>query len=417
MNHQRSPYRRVRPSLLISAAAFASAAYAAAGLSLSPLSESNKSVEWWFVFKFNAATYPGDESIEPNPGIFGGTPVKYQGGFSLSYAYASSSDDSLKMGLGCIGTSTNDPVGATFEEVYHGDCYYVLWNDQFYNDPLPTESSPWGHSKGMLAWDESGNGLVMQVSTPSWPASGSAKHPRTTDGNTLGCVHDDNVLVSQHFFSLKLNAADVAIVLQGLANASVVTDPNNPQIFHMGGPPNLQELAQKLGKRSTSKTVIKQVLSTGVTFISKPSSEHVPPWQLVSAELGGVPIRAATWWAKPVIDSTTMTSSIGCWDDALGQPNGVQIALSGTWEGRTIGFEGGEGKQFNHAKIGVSMDSQLPLCIFGDLNQQGTLNGGGGSNGCGSSQDGRGGTFYVLQDSALFQSLTDLLKGDSDPAQ
>ena len=40
----------------------------------------------------------------------------------------------------------------------------------------------------MLAWDDSGKGFVMQVSTPSWPGSGSEKRPRKNDGNTLGCV-------------------------------------------------------------------------------------------------------------------------------------------------------------------------------------------------------------------------------------
>src|SRR5207253_6991089 len=63
---------------------------------------------------------------------------------------------------------------------------------------------PWGHSKGTLAWNDAGEGFVLQVTTPSWPAAGSNKFPRKTDGNTLGCVKDDNVEVSQHFFALKL---------------------------------------------------------------------------------------------------------------------------------------------------------------------------------------------------------------------
>ena len=82
----------------------------------------------------------------------------------------------------------------------------------------------------MLAWNDAGEGVVMQVSTPSWPASGSKKFPRKSDGNTLGCVKDDDVEVSQHFFSLKLTKDDTVKVLQALENASVVTDPANPQI-------------------------------------------------------------------------------------------------------------------------------------------------------------------------------------------
>jgi len=61
-------------------------------------------------------------------------------------------------------------VGATFDQVYNGSYHYVIWNDQFYNDPnLPACGghtfcdNPWGHSKGMLAWNDDGDGFVMQV--------------------------------------------------------------------------------------------------------------------------------------------------------------------------------------------------------------------------------------------------------------
>ena len=51
--------------------------------------------------------------------------------------------------------------------------------------------------------------------------------------------------------------------------------------------------------------------------------------------------------------------------------------------------------------------------IFGDVNQQGTLS---GSN-CGSSQNGRGGLFYVLDDAALADSVADLIIGESAPTK
>ena len=144
-----------------------------------------------------------------------------------------------------IGT---EAIRATFDQVYNGELFYVIWNDQFYGDPIASQSSPEGHSKGMLAWDKDGDGFVLQVSTPSWPASGSSDHPRQTDGNTLGCVKDNDVLVSQHFFSLKLNKDDVVTVLKALQNASVVTDPTKSQIVNNGGPPDIRALVNGLGK-------------------------------------------------------------------------------------------------------------------------------------------------------------------------
>src|SRR6185437_14492846 len=100
----------------------------------------------------------------------------------------------------------------------------------------------WGHSKGMLVWGDSGDGLVLQVSTPSWPAAASHDRPRGAGDNTLGCVLNNNVKFSQHFFALALTHDDVLALLRALANSSVVTDPSDPQIVSSGGPMDIQAL-------------------------------------------------------------------------------------------------------------------------------------------------------------------------------
>jgi hypothetical protein len=374
-----------------------------------PLLETGHPVDWWFVFKLNTKAFPGcGRALRQCP--FGGTVQNYA--FGQQFVYASSEAPVLTKGTGCIGDTTTDPVGATFDEVYNGNFFYVLWNDQFYDDPaIPgcskSCSSPWGHSKGMAAWNEAGDGFVMQVSTPSWPAAGSQRFPRKSDGNTLGCVDDDDVKVSQHFFALRLTKDDLMKVLTALGNASVVTDPSNEQIVHNGGPADVQTLVKRLGARSISSTVSKDTLSTGVTLISKPSALHVPPWQMVSAVLGGAPLRAATWWASPQIKSTTAGSHVDCWDASLETAGPVEIATTGQWDGTPFGLEGGPGPDFNHAKIGVSTAND-PYSIFGDMNQQGALSGN-----CGSSQNGRGGLFYVLNGQLLHDSVADLIKGDT----
>lgn len=383
---------------------------------LAPLLAAKTPVDWWFAFKFNSATYPGDESLEPNPGLFGGTPKDYQGEFCLRYALASSAAPALTLGSGYLGTTVNDPLGATFNQIYHGDAYYVLWNDQFYNHPLPSRDAPWGHSKGCLAWDDSGNGFVLQVSTPSWPASGSASQPRADDGNTLGCINDDDIKVSQHFFALRLTPEDVITVLQGLSAASVVTDPGSPQLVRNGGPAAIQTLVRGLGKETRSSQPLVSTLSKGMTLIAKPAGLQVPPWQMVSALLGGVSLRVASWWAAPEIPSTAAGTLPQCWAASLGTPGAVQIATSGTWNGESIGLQGGDGKIFNHAKLGVALDPGQPLSIFADMNQQGSLNGAASEKApCSCSQNGRGGLFYVLHDAALHASLSQLLNGDSAP--
>ena len=376
-------------------------------------------VDWWFLFKFNAAAFPGCGAGASRTCPFGGTVQPFKS-FGQQFVYASSESPSLQQGGGCAGTTTTDPIGATFDEVYNGSYHYMIWNDQFKDDPKIKDcteecGAPWGHSKGMVAWNDAGEGFVMQVTTPSWPGAGNAKSPRKTDGNTLGCVKDNDVEFSQHFFALKLSKDDLVKVLTALANASVVTDPTNPQIVNNGGPPEVQQLVQSLGVRSKSATYSSAQLSSGVQLISKPSDLKVPPWQMVSAILGGVPLRTATWWATPEIPSTTASSNITCWSNSLGKPGPVEIATSGAWQGKTFGLTGadGGGSNFNHAKLGVSTSGTHQYAIFGDMNQQGAIAG----NDCGSSQNGRGGTFYVLDNAQLAQSLTSLISGSTAPTQ
>jgi hypothetical protein len=375
-----------------------------------PLLKQGQSVDWWFVFKFNTHSMPGCTASAQRACAFGGTIVEEKS-FSQAFAYASSADPKLQQGGGCVGETTADPLGATFDEVYNGQLFYAVWNDQFDGNPIASKGAPAGHSKGLLAWDNDGNGFVLQVSTPSWPGSGSSKHPRKTDGNTLGCTTDNNILVSQHFFALKLNKDDVVAVLQGLINASVVSDPTQLPLVNNGGPADIQALVKSLGKNSRNKTATVVKLSSGVELISKPSGLHVPPWQMVSALLGGEPLRAATWWTSPEIPSTTADTQIGCWDPSLGKPGAVAVATTGTWDGKTIGLQGGAIPNGNHAKIGVSTGTKT-YAIFGDMNQQGAID-----KNCNSSQNGRGGMFFVVDNEQLFNGVRDLIQGDTAPAQ
>ncbi|MCX6855072.1 MAG: hypothetical protein NTV80_09220 [Verrucomicrobia bacterium] len=163
--------------------------------------------------------------------------------------------------------------------------------------------------------------------------------------------------------------------------------------------------------------MITATLSSGVTLISKPSAIAVPPWQMVSAQLKSVNLRVASWWAKPEIYSTKAGEIPGCWGPGLGTPGAVEIATTGMWDSKEIGLTGGEGPNFNHAKIGISADPKNPMAIFGDMNQQGALSSGYAyaKQTCSSSQNGRGGTFYVLRDAAFFKSMTTLLAGKSAP--
>jgi hypothetical protein len=74
---------------------------------------------------------------------------------------------------------------------------------------------------------------------------------------------------------------------------------------------------------------------------------------------------------------------------------------------------GGSGPNFNHAKIGISTSGPHFYSIYGDMNQQGRLSG----DNCGSSQNGRGGLFYVLDNERAHRSLGELIQGDTAPTR
>jgi hypothetical protein len=379
-----------------------------------PLLEKDKPVDWWFVYKFNAQTFPtcdkGEDADRECP--FGGNPAAYRN--SQQFVFASSANASLTKSDGCAGTT--DPVATTFDQIYRGKFRYLVWNDQFYKEPkvhacnANSCGGPWGLSKGVLAWNDEGEGLVIQVTTPSWPAIGSKKFDRKA-GNTLGCIKKpNNIQNAQHFFALKLNKDNLLKVLDALANASVVTDVQELELVNIGGSPKeIKDRVMKLGQKSDSTEVKQFDLSSDIKLISKPSAMHVPPWQMLSSVLVSVDLKAATWWSSPQIPTTNGTKKIGCWDETLkNEPGAVEIAVTGQWDGEEIGLIGGQ----NHSKVGVSTSGKQHLSIFADLNQQGSLSGN-----CSSSQNGRGGMFYVLNNERLFEDMTKLLDGKVAPTR
>jgi hypothetical protein len=87
-------------------------------------------VDWWFVFKFNTATFNGCGATQ-RACLFGGAVQTYKSGFGQQFAVASSVNANLMKGAGCAGGTTNDLIGA----MYTGHYFYVLWNDQFDGSP------------------------------------------------------------------------------------------------------------------------------------------------------------------------------------------------------------------------------------------------------------------------------------------
>lgn len=119
------------------------------------------------------------------------------------------------------------------------------------------------------------------------------------------------------------------------------------------------------------------------------------------------------------------THQVVIYHDGVGTQKGVEHVVGGaTGEGiednirdlyRSISYNYVDGDQ---AKIGVSTDGHTGVAIFGDMNQQGTLTGSTAANGsCKSSQNGRGGLFYIIENADLAADIAALIAGASGPAQ
>jgi len=399
---------------------------AATGAELSPLVKAGSPDQWVFAFKLNARKFPTKLSDAGGDCLYGGDKMT-AGAVGQRYFMASKGSPTLKDGPGQIGTSDQDPLGATFGQIYTGKYHYIVWNDQFDDQPLvhggERATGTWAHAKGMVAWDEDGHGVVIQVTTPDWPRSASQAFPRKNEGNTLGCMAHNNVIFSQHFFALKLSHADVKKVLNALQTASVVTDtsmkvdphtgkkvPVYPELFNNGGPPDIQLAATNVGvAQSTTTTATLDKLDSGVELIAKPSDLWAPPWQVVSSMLEGEPLRVANWWGPKPKDQPVPDTKAGethtCWPKGQG-PGDVSTVHGGVWDTTDFNLElatpqNGDG---NHAKIGISAKNAKQLVIFGDENQAGFLDPGQGDT-CEHSQFKRGGLFFVVASPKLWTGL------------
>src|ERR1035437_7100170 len=78
-----------------------------------PLLKSGQPVDWWFVFKCNAESFPECGRFQRTCS-FGGTVEPYKS-FGQQFAFASSADGTLQQGFGCVGDTAADPLGATFD--------------------------------------------------------------------------------------------------------------------------------------------------------------------------------------------------------------------------------------------------------------------------------------------------------------
>jgi len=115
-----------------------------------PMLSAGTPATWLFVFKLNAAIFPSDASA-PRDCAFGGAPQPYPA-FGQRFVWASDASAPLQDGTGLAGTSANDPLGATFGQIYNGGFHFVVWNDQ----PVPSRNKKAADAPGYPTGPQTG---------------------------------------------------------------------------------------------------------------------------------------------------------------------------------------------------------------------------------------------------------------------
>ncbi len=131
----------------------------------------------------------------------------------------------------------------------------------------------------------------------------------------------------------------------------------------------------------------------------KGSEDHFIPWSYVTAKLNAG-LRVLSWYSHPYTPPLCQGDTSGAASCAYPGFNTIQIVNglqlpdgSYSWCGHGAASNSG-----NHAKIGIGINSNW--VVFGDMNMQGTIN-----SYCDSSQMGRGGGFYAIQNQTLWNGF------------
>ena len=297
-------------------------------------------------FKFNSSkSFAGCEPASKNPGqknptmtatgnaSFGGV-VQTKPAFGQQFAFASSEDGALRQGSGCAGATLTDPIGATFDQVYNGSFHYLIWNDQFYHDPVGLGLQgrqlrrALGPLEGTARLERCGRRLRHAGLDAGVAALGQqpVRHAQGEQGQYARLQQLEQQSARQP--ALLCAQADqqrcLVEVLDG-AEECERGDRSRPslQIVQNGGPPDVRKLVDdsENGRTQGRASIIKTELSSGVIMISKPSGLACAALAdgFVIADSEPTPAehaqRTATWWTKPWIPTTTNSTAIRCWDD------------------------------------------------------------------------------------------------------
>jgi hypothetical protein len=341
--------------------------------SVEPRDMNGNPVDWWVIIKY---PHELDNKSKTNCKCYEceGTP-KPGSGNGACYFYADSNNQELTWyGEGnCINTC-NNAMSRTIAQA-NSNNKFGTWNDQ--PEIGNNCGAPHAHSKGMVCYDQNG-GFVLNTTTPHFPIDSTS-----TGNSPAGCQDDDNLKAAQQFFCMSFSMSELKKWGQAIENARLCGRQ----------PWNVSEILSQNGI-SHGKSIVNVPLKTrgGIPIVLtvKAGSDNYNPWSLVSAGLGQ-PLQVASWTSTKDGPKGSAWGTSPCYPGSKGM---LQVVTMGSNDHGIFKATYGT----THAKFAIGVRGDW--VTFGSMNEQ-------------NSQAERGGDFYSMQNSNLWNTINQWIKNGS----
>ena len=323
-------------------------------IAISPLDESGKPVDWWFAYKV-----PKLGKVANGPTATGYEYIYYDANIKKvvqSPNLLTDGKGALDLTLKAIFDNPSPTTG------------WILYNDEMPEDAKGHDSSKYGHTKGVLAFDtESRTALWLLHSWPKYADPKSSKMPTPLYGQTFMCI------------SLDMEAASKIAAQMANHQIPQVYLPRIPKSLDKNDP--LYILTQPLNPNAKADSDVLEYQSRGgldFKVIAKNRKWNKDFWNDLVGPTLNADINVETWIRgkiPPTLDS-----------DGIHKTFDVKyIDLS------PLGVPWNWPETHDHAKWGISVDSDW-ICV-GDINRM-------------VSQRKRGGGTIAFQDRTLWTALS-----------
>ncbi|KAM3139026.1 hypothetical protein pb186bvf_008837 [Paramecium bursaria] len=318
------------------------------------LNQYGSPVDYWVIFKL-----PKDSSVLLD-------------GWAYYYCDSTTKCVSIAYMPDKIGDSTS-PLQRTVAQINFADTNVmsVLWSDQPYGKSTVSDKA---HSKGILSASLSGNGFVINHSTPNFPVLDDAYTKIVTGMPTSADVY------GQHYFCASMTSSQIEILALQYKIAQVITNKSSSPPSFATSFPNIYSL--KDNSRGTTPL-------SGNTIVQTKGGLQI---KAISTNMAN----QVDFYAYQVAPAIQANIAVETWGNGTGGLQDPQC--SQTYKSVSNLYRMHDGYKFkytkDHSKFGISQSRSNPWVCMSDINRQ-------------TTQDKRGGTALCFQ----HQQLWDILNG------